>query len=86
VKIASESITNQNAARIVAEGKAAIGAGDLLVDFSAVTRCDTSAVACVLAWLRIAQAGGKRLQLVSLPKDLLSLAKLYGVEQLVAGG
>lgn len=83
MKLQSDSITNQNAARVVAAGQAAIGNGDLVIDFSAVVRCDTAAVACVLAWMRTARAGGKKLQLVAVPRDLLSLAKLYGVESLI---
>jgi len=85
VKLDTDSITNQNAALIVEAGQAAIGGGDLVIDFSAVVRCDTAAVACVLAWIRLAQSSGKKLVLVALPKDLLSLAKLYGVETLIGG-
>lgn len=85
MKLDTDSITNQNAALIVETGQAAIRGGDLVIDFSAVVRCDTAAVACVLAWIRIAQSSGKKLVLVALPKDLLSLAKLYGVETLIGG-
>ena len=85
MKLDTDSITNQNAAFIVEAGQAAIGGGDLVIDFSAVVRCDTAAVACVLAWIRLAQSSGKKLVLVALPKDLLSLAKLYGVETLIGG-
>lgn len=83
MKLAYASITNLNAAQVLREGAAAIGTGDSRIDFSAVQRCDSSAVACVLAWLRDAQAAGRRLELVALPRDLLSLAKLYGVEALL---
>ncbi len=85
MKLDTDSITNQNAALIVQTGQAAIRGGDLVIDFSAVVRCDTAAVACVLAWIRLAQSSGKKLVLVALPKDLLSLAKLYGVETLIGG-
>jgi phospholipid transport system transporter-binding protein len=84
VKLQTDSITNANAARIAAEGRAAIAGGDALIDFSQVVRCDTAAVACVLDWLRAAKAAGRRLELVALPVDLLSLARLYNVEALVA--
>lgn len=85
MKLDTDCITNQNAALIVQTGQAAIRGGDLVIDFSAVVRCDTAAVACVLAWIRLAQSSGKKLVLVALPKDLLSLAKLYGVETLIGG-
>jgi phospholipid transport system transporter-binding protein len=86
MKLTADSITNLNAAAVQQQGAAAIRAGDARVDFSAVRRCDTAAVACVLAWLREARAAGRPLELVSLPADLLSLAKLYGVDQLIAPG
>jgi phospholipid transport system transporter-binding protein len=85
MQLQAESITNANAAQVVAQGRAAIASGDLVVDFSRVVRCDTSAVACVLEWLRAARAVGRPLQLVALPKDLVSLARLYNVEAIVAG-
>jgi phospholipid transport system transporter-binding protein len=86
MKLQTEAITNLNAGQIVEAGAAAIRGGDCTIDFSSVVRCDTAAVACVLAWTRIAQAGGKTLSMIAMPRDLLSLAKLYGVDQLMAGG
>jgi len=85
MKIPTESITNRNAMQVVEAGQAAILAGDRVIDFSGVLRCDTSAVACVLAWMRLAHSNGGKLELVALPKDLRSLAKLYGVEALIDG-
>jgi len=85
MKIPTESITNRNAMQVVQAGQAAILAGDRVIDFSGVLRCDTSAVACVLAWMRLAYSNGGKLELVALPKDLRSLAKLYGVEALIDG-
>jgi len=86
MKLTADSITNLNAALVQEQGAAAIRSGDAQVDFSAVRRCDTAAVACVLAWLREARAAGRTLELVALPDDLMSLAKLYGVDQLIAPG
>jgi phospholipid transport system transporter-binding protein len=85
MKLQADAITNLNAARIVEAGAAAIRGGDCAIDFSNVVRCDTAAVACVLAWTRIAQAGGKKLAMVAVPPDLDSLAKLYGVDHLIIG-
>jgi len=83
MKLETEAITNLNAGAIVKSGAAAIRAGDCTIDFSLVRRCDTAAVACVLAWVRLAQAGGHRLSLVATPRDLLALAKMGGVEGLI---
>ncbi len=85
MKLEAASITNLNAAQVLRAGSAAIRGGDGVIDFSAVTRCDTAAVACVLAWLRAARGAGRPLQLVAVPADLTSLARLYGVEGLIAG-
>ncbi len=84
MKLQTASITNANAPEVVAAGRAAMQGGDWVVDFTSVVHCDTSAVACILAWLRFARASGGKLQLLGLPADLLSLAKLYGVEALIA--
>ena len=55
----------------------------LHIDFSAVTTVDSSAVALLLEWRRMALARGKTLVFANLPANLLALAKLYGVAELV---
>ena len=54
------------------------------IDFSAVTGVDSAAVALLLEWRRIALARGKTLLFENLPPNLLALAKLYGVAELIA--
>ncbi len=83
MKIAADTITNQNAMQVVQTGQSAIRAGDCVIDFSGVIRCDTAAVACVLAWLRVAHEMGTKLELLAVPDELRSLAKLYGVSALI---
>jgi phospholipid transport system transporter-binding protein len=55
----------------------------LTIDFSAITGVDSSAVALLLEWRRQAQARGKHLDFVNLPPNLLALAQLYGVAELI---
>ncbi|HXZ50288.1 MAG TPA: STAS domain-containing protein [Usitatibacter sp.] len=55
----------------------------ITVDFSAVTGVDSSAVALLLEWRRLAQAQGKALEFTNLPANLIALAKLYGVADLI---
>ncbi|HUP30082.1 MAG TPA: STAS domain-containing protein [Usitatibacter sp.] len=55
----------------------------LTIDFAAITGVDSSAVALLLEWRRQAQARGKRLDFVNLPPNLLALAQLYGVAELI---
>lgn len=83
MKLDVESLTTLNAARVAELGRRAIAAGDARIDFSGVARCDSTAIACILAWLRAARAAGRTLELVGLPEDLASLARLYGVDGLI---
>lgn len=56
---------------------------DLLVDFSQVEAVDSAAVSMLLGWLRAAQRNERTLRVTGLPEDLLSLADLYGVTELL---
>ena len=58
----------------------------LTIDFSRITGVDSSAVALLLEWRRQAAARGKRLAFANLPPNLLALADLYGVADLITGG
>ena len=53
------------------------------IDFAAVTGVDSAAVALLLEWRRMALARGKTLVFENLPANLLALAALYGVADLV---
>jgi phospholipid transport system transporter-binding protein len=55
----------------------------LTIDFSGVTAVDSAAVALLLEWRRQAAQRGKRLDFVNLPPNLLALAELYGVADLI---
>ena len=55
----------------------------LTIDFGAITGVDSSAVALLLEWRRQAAERGKRLEFVNLPPNLLALAELYGVAELI---
>lgn len=55
----------------------------LTIDFADVADIDSSAVALLLEWRRQAAALGKRLAFVNLPANLLALANLYGVADLI---
>jgi phospholipid transport system transporter-binding protein len=58
-------------------------AGDVVLDFSGVTRVDSSALALLLAWVRHLKARGSKVELRALPESLLTLARLYGVDALL---
>jgi len=56
---------------------------DLRVDFSQVNTVDSAAVSMLLGWTRAAQRSQQNLCVKALPEDLLSLARLYGVAELL---
>ncbi len=72
-----------NAAEVAALGRAAIERGDVEFDLSGVARCDSSAVAVLLEWQRVARARGLMLTVTGLPAGLVSLAGVYGVGDLL---
>ncbi len=55
----------------------------LTIDFSGITNVDSAAVALLLDWRRMAVKRGKTLVFVNLPANLLALAELYGVAELI---
>jgi phospholipid transport system transporter-binding protein len=55
----------------------------LTIDFAGIDAVDSSAVALLLEWRRQAQRIGKPLEFVNLPANLVALATLYGVEDLI---
>lgn len=79
------SLTVQNASAALAQGLAAIGAGQTVFDLRNVKAVDSAAVSVMLAWQRAAQRAGAGLQLQNLPDKLSSLTRLYGVCALVGG-
>jgi phospholipid transport system transporter-binding protein len=72
---------------VLEESAAYVARGDLpdrlTIDFAGIGAVDSSAVALLLEWRRQAQRLGKRLDFVNLPPNLLALARLYGVEDLI---
>ena len=56
---------------------------EVRIDFAAVTGVDSAAVALLLDWRRMARARKKTLVFENLPPNLLALAKLYGVAELI---
>lgn len=76
-------VTMAGATALVTRGRELARAGDLVVDFSAAGECDSSALALLLDWMRVAGAAGHRVTTRALPPALASLAALYGVSDLI---
>ncbi len=66
-----------------ASGLQRLSGEDLLVDFSGVESVDSAAVGMLLGWTRAAQSGSHVLKVVGLPENLLTLARLYGVDEML---
>jgi phospholipid transport system transporter-binding protein len=79
----SGPMTMSDAAVLLAEGEAAIASSSASFDLAAVTDLDSSCLAVVFGWMRAAQAGGKSLRLLNPPQNLLSLAAVYDVADLL---
>ena len=60
-----------------------LGEEDLLVALAQVEAVDSAAVSMLLGWSRAAQRSQRTLRVAGLPADLLSLATLYGVADML---
>lgn len=65
------------------QGLQAAGRTSLVVDMSGVEAVDSSAVSLMLSWLREAQRSNVSLCFSHVPDNLLSLARLYDVAELL---
>jgi phospholipid transport system transporter-binding protein len=77
------TLTLGNAKSVRDAGLRAIAGGQNEIDLGELTAVDSSAVAVLLSWQRAAHAAGKPLAFRRFPDNLQSLAKLYGVADLL---
>ena len=76
-------VTLANVTQVLEDGYAAIRAGVNAVDLKGITELDSSLLAMVLAWLREAAQAGRTLRVDNLPGGLITIAQLYGVDELL---
>ena len=81
--IVSGALTLANVAAVLREGCAAISEGVRTVDLGEVGELDSSALALLLAWLREAKRLDRGLAFANLPQGLTTIARLYGVAELL---
>jgi phospholipid transport system transporter-binding protein len=79
----SGPVTLANVASLLEEARAPLAEGVREVDLGEVTDVDSSLLAALLAWLRESKSSGRPLSFSRMPPDLLTLAQLYGVAQLL---
>ena len=84
--VVSGALTLANVAETLREGNRAIGEGARSVDLAGVEELDSSALALLLAWLREARRQKRELSFSNLPQGLTTIARLYGVAELLPAG
>ena len=77
------AMTYTTAAELFALGQNLIAKGEdeVVFDLTAVSDADSSALSVILGWQRTAGKG--RLRLTSLPKSVVSLARLYDITDML---
>jgi len=76
-------VTFANVEVVLAEGLRRFEGPQVRVDLAGVTEVDSSALSMLLEWVRQATSKGQRIDFVNLPPNLSSLARLYGVTELI---
>lgn len=74
------ALTNASVAGLVEAGRHAVAAGATVIDLTKVTQVDSTAIALILDWARVA---GRTLTLQGAPESFLRLVRLYGVEDVL---
>lgn len=81
--VLSGRLTMATVPAVYADGMKYLSDEDLLVDFSKVEAVDSAAISMLLCWVRAVQAKSRSLRVAGLSDDLLSLANLYGVAEML---
>ena len=77
------ALTVDNAAGLLAQLKPHLERGIGTLDLSAVEQVDSAALALIFSSLRQSRAAGHELRLAGLPANIMTLAELYGVAELL---
>jgi phospholipid transport system transporter-binding protein len=77
------AVTVENAARLLRELKPNLERGIGVLDLSGVEQVDSAALALIFSSVRQARAAGRELRLSGLPANIMTLAELYGVAELL---
>jgi len=75
--------TAKSALQVLLPALAAEGSGNVTVDASGLTRFDSTALAVCLQLLRVGRQAGQTLVWQGIPERLASLARLYGIAELL---
>lgn len=80
----SGPVTLENVVAVLEEGARLLPAVPrVVVDLAGVTEVDSAALSLMLEWRRGVERDGRKIEFVNLPDNLQSLARLYGVTELL---
>lgn len=79
----SGAMTLENVNALLEESNAAFTAENLELDLAGVSEVDSTAVSLMFEWLRQAHKRNISLTFVNLPSNLVNMATLYGVLDLI---
>lgn len=60
------------------------GEGVITIDFAGLQSSNSAALAIIINWMSLARKTEKTIQLKNLPADILSLAKVSGLDKIMA--
>jgi phospholipid transport system transporter-binding protein len=80
----SGAVNLENVLALREQGLRLFTAAETELDLSGVTEVDSTALSLLFEWRRAALAANRRIRYINLPENLTSLARLYGVTELVA--
>jgi phospholipid transport system transporter-binding protein len=72
-----------NARDLLEVGRSALQPGEQIFDLKGVATADSSAIAVMLGWLRVADRTRSTVKFAHIPPGVRSLAELYGVTELL---
>lgn len=61
-----------------------LGKEQIKVDLKGVTRADSAGLALLVAWLRESESAGNSIEFVNVPAQLLSIARVCGLEEILS--
>ena len=84
--VLSGDVTLANVGTLLEEGRRHVAEGAKIVDLGEVNEMDSALLALLLAWVREAAggSGNRALTFANAPESLRTLARLYGVDELLA--
>ena len=83
MSFAISSLNFSNAKQVLQEGLEAIHRGEHECDLNNLVQIDSASIAVLLAWQHAALTNRSSLRFLNTPENLVNLATLYGVKNLL---